>query len=31
SGGSDCHGTFLSTKLGNPRITLDMLNLGSSF
>ena len=31
SGGSDCHGTFLSTKLGNPRITLDMLNLGSLF
>ena len=29
SGGSDCHGTFLSRKLGNPRITLDMLNLGS--
>ncbi len=31
SGGSDCHGTFLSTKLGNPRITLDMLNMGSLF
>ena len=31
SGGSDCHGTLLSTKLGNPRITLDMLNLGSLF
>jgi len=31
SGGSDCHGTFLRTKLGNPRITLDMLNLGSLF
>ncbi len=31
SGGSDCHGTFISTKLGNPRITLDMLNLGSLF
>ncbi len=29
SGGSDCHGTFLSRKLGNPRITIDMLNLGS--
>jgi len=29
SGGSDCHGTFISTKLGNPRITLDMLNMGS--
>ncbi len=31
SGGSDCHGTFLSRKLGNPRITLDMLNMGSLF
>ena len=31
SGGSDCHGTFLSRKLGNPRITLDMLNMGSIF
>jgi len=31
SGGSDCHGTFNNTKLGNPRITLDMLNLGSLF
>ena len=31
SGGSDCHGTFLSTKLGNPRITLNMLNLGPIF
>ena len=31
SGGSDCHGTFLSTRLGNPRITLDMLNMGSLF
>jgi len=31
SGGSDCHGTFLTTKLGNPRITLDMLNLRSIF
>ena len=31
SGGSDCHGSFLSTKLGNPRITSDMLNLGSLF
>ena len=31
SGGSDCHGTFIDTKLGNPKITLDMLNLGSSF
>ena len=29
SGGSDCHGTFISTKLGDPRITLDMLNMGS--
>ena len=29
SGGSDCHGTFLSRKLGNPRITLDTLNMGS--
>ncbi len=29
SGGSDCHGTFiLSRKLRNPKITLDMLNLG---
>ncbi len=31
SGGSDCHGTFLSRKLGNPRITSDMLNMGSLF
>lgn len=31
SGGSDCHGTFISTKLGDPRITLDMLNMGSLF
>ena len=31
SGGSDCHGTFLSRKLGNPRITLDMLNMGHLF
>ncbi len=30
SGGSDCHGTFLSRKLANPGITLDMLNMGSS-
>ena len=29
SGGSDCHGTFLDKKIGDPRITLDMLNLGS--
>lgn len=29
SGGSDCHGTFLGRKLGNPRITLDMLSMGS--
>lgn len=29
SGGSDCHGTFLDKKLGDPKITLDMLNLGS--
>ncbi len=29
SGGSDCHGTFIpSRKLGHPRLTLDMLNLG---
>lgn len=29
SGGSDCHGTFiLSRKLGHPKITPDMLNLG---
>jgi len=31
SGGSDCHGTFNNTKLGNPRITLDMLNMGHVF
>ena len=29
SGGSDCHGTFLKTKLGIPMITLENLNLGS--
>ena len=29
SGGSDCHGTFLGRKLGNPRITSDMLNMAS--
>ena len=28
SAGSDCHGTFLPKQLGNPRVTLDMLNLG---
>lgn len=29
SGGSDCHGTFLETKLGSPKVTLNNLNLGS--
>ena len=29
SAGSDCHGTFiLERKLANPKVTLDMLNLG---
>lgn len=28
SGGSDCHGTFIDKKLGNPKITLNMLDLG---
>jgi hypothetical protein len=29
SAGSDCHGTFiLERKLGNPKVTLDMVNLG---
>ena len=29
SGGSDCHGTFVpDRKLGNPKVTLDMLNIG---
>jgi predicted metal-dependent phosphoesterase TrpH len=27
SAGSDCHGTFLPKKLGNPKVTLDMLNV----
>ncbi len=31
SGGSDCHGTFLDKKIGDSRITLDMLNLGPIF
>ncbi|MGE5559182.1 MAG: PHP domain-containing protein [Bacillota bacterium] len=31
SGGSDCHGSFLPKKLGEPPITLEMLNLGNLF